>query len=224
MSKETCRRTISVRYTVTRHLQRQLSQGVMALTLHLALLVLALDHSPTCHLSALALRLPVPGQRENLIQRLRRWLASPHVDGDRYYRPLDQQVLDTWTGAEIALVTDRTDLHDRFSVLCIGLATHHRVVLLDWEVLPYGSTDADTQVRLLQRLTPLLPDPTVQRIVLYGDAEFRAVKVQQYCRDHGWHWRGSKATPAIARRMAPGSPRGRFRSHRTGGDMSRTAP
>jgi hypothetical protein len=181
-------RTIVILHTLTRHLQRHVSSGVMALTLTLALFVLALAQSPTCHLSALALLLPVPGQRENLIQRLRRWLASPRVDWERYYRPLAAQVLAEWTGAEIALVMDRTDLNDRLSVLCIGLATHHRVVLLAWEVLPYGSTDADTQIRLLERISPLLPDPAVQRIVLYGDAEFRAVDVQQYCRDHGWRW------------------------------------
>jgi hypothetical protein len=72
MRKETCMRTVSVLRTLTHHLRRQLSQGVMALTLNLALFVLALAQSPTCHLSALALLLPVPGQRENLIQRLRR--------------------------------------------------------------------------------------------------------------------------------------------------------
>jgi len=170
------------------HLTRLLPRGVAALVVNLALIVLALAQSPNCHLATLATVLPLDGQRENLIQRLRRWLASAHVDWERYYRPLVEQFFAAWTGAEIALVMDRTDLNDRFSVLFVGVATHQRVILLAWEVLAYGSTDADTQIRLLKRIAPLLPDPARLRITFYGDAEFRAVDLQTYCRNQHWQW------------------------------------
>jgi len=171
-----------------RHLTALLPQAATALVLNLALIVLALAQSPNCHLATLATVLPLRAQRENLIQRLRRWLATPQVDWQRYYRPLIQQFFATWTGAEIALVMDRTDLNDRFSLLFVGIATHKRVIPLAWEVLPYGSTDADTQVRLLKRIQPLLPDAQRVRITFFGDAEFRAVDLQTYCRDQSWHW------------------------------------
>src|SRR5439155_10940016 len=77
---------------------------------------------------------------------------------------------------------------DRFSLLFVGIATHHRVVLLAWELVPYGSTDAETQLRLLKRIYPLLPEAQRVRITLFGDAEFRAVDLQQYCRDQHWQW------------------------------------
>lgn len=171
-----------------RHLTPRLPKAAWALLVNLALVVVALAQSPNCHLATLATVLPVDGQRENLIQRLRRWLATPAVDWERYYRPLVQQFLAAWTGVELALVIDRTDLNDRFSLLFVGIATHHRVVLLAWELVPYGSTDADTQLRLLKRIYPLLPDPQQVRITFFGDAEFRAVDLQRYCRDQRWHW------------------------------------
>ncbi len=173
---------------VLRQLLRLLPRGTPPLVLNLALMVVALAQSPNCHLATLATVLPLDGQRENLIQRLRRWLLSPRLDWERYYRPLIAHFFAAWDGAEVALVMDRTDLNDRMSLLFVGIATHQRVVLLAWEFLAYGSTDAELQIRLLQRIAPLLPDPLQVRITFFGDAEFRAVELQQYCRTQHWHW------------------------------------
>jgi len=61
-------------------------------------------------------------------------------------------------------------------------------VLLAWEVLAYGGTAADTQIELLKRIQPLLPDPKLVRISFFGDAEFRAVELQRFCQQQCWHW------------------------------------
>jgi hypothetical protein len=164
-----------------RHLRLRLPQAATALLFNLALMVLALAQSPNCHLATLATVLPLEGQRENLIQRLRRWLSAPQLTWECYYRPLVRQFLASWPGVELALVIDRTDLNDRLSLLFVGIATHQRVVLLAWEVLPYGNTDAETQLTLLKRLVPLLPSPSQVRISFFGDAEFRAVELQRFC-------------------------------------------
>src|SRR6266498_2111477 len=171
-----------------RHLTALLPLATTALLLNLALMVLGLAQSPNCHLSTLATVLPIEGQRENLIQRLRRWLKAPTLSWERYYRPLVRQFLANWQGVEIALVMDRTDLNDRLSLLFVGIATEQRVVLLAWEVLPYGGTAADTQIGLLKRIQPVLPDPTQLRISFFGDAEFRAVELQRFCQEQHWHW------------------------------------
>lgn len=171
-----------------RHLTASLPLATTALLFNLALMVLGLAQSPNCHLSTLATVLPIEGQRENLIQRLRRWLKAPTLSWERYYRPLARQFLATWPGVEIALVMDRTDLNDRLSLLFVGIATEQRVVLLAWEVLPYGGTAADSQIELLKRIQPLLPDPKAVRITFFGDAEFRAVELQRFCQAQRWHW------------------------------------
>jgi hypothetical protein len=160
-----------------RHLTPLLPLATPALLLNLALFVLSLAQSPNCHLATLATVLPLDAERDNLVQRLRRWLKTPALSWERYYRPLVRQFLAAWPGSELALVMDRTDVQDRLSLLFVGIATRQRVVLLAWEVLPYGSTAADTQVALLQRIQPLLPDPSHVRITFFGDAEFRAVEL-----------------------------------------------
>jgi hypothetical protein len=78
------------------HLHHKLVQHVTALRLplsqpqrtNLALWCQALAVSPNCHLATLALGLPLPGQRENLIQRLRRDLKKDELQSDRCYQPL----------------------------------------------------------------------------------------------------------------------------------------
>jgi hypothetical protein len=170
------------------HLTVRLPSATTALLLNLALMVLALAQSPNSHLSTLATVLPIDAQRDNLIQRLRRWLKTPTLSWERYYRPLVRQFLAAWPGVELALVLDRTDLNDRVSLLFVGIAMQQRVVLLAWEVRPYGSTATDTQLALLQRIQPLLPDPAQVRITFFGDAEFRAVELQRFCQQQHWHW------------------------------------
>src|SRR2546429_5995241 len=141
------------------HLTVRLPSATTALLLNLALMVLALAQSPNCHLSTLATVLPIDAHRDNLIQRLRRWLKTPTLSWERYYRPLIRQFLAAWPGVELALVMDRTDLNDRVSLLFVGIATHRRGVLLAWEALPYGSTAADPPLAPLKRIQPLVPAP-----------------------------------------------------------------
>lgn len=177
------------------HLHQQLLQQFAHMGLNiskpqqtnLAFLSQALAVSPNCHLSALALALPLPGNRENLIQRLRRMLSHTPEWRDGY-GPIVQHVFAHWTGAEVALVMDRTDLADRWSFLTVGAAHGKRLLPLCWKVLPFGGTSAETQVSLLRQVQPYLPPLDRVRVTFYGDAEFRAVPVQAYCREQHWHW------------------------------------
>ena len=154
---------------------------------NLALLSQALAVSPNCHLATLALALPLPGKRENLIQRLRRMLSQT-PDWCDWYGPVVQHVFAHWTGAEVALVMDRTDLANRWSLLTLGAAHAKRLLPLCWSLLPFGGTSAEAQVGLLRQVQPYLPSADRVRITFYGDTEFRAVPVQAYCRDQHWHW------------------------------------
>ena len=113
-----------------RHLTALLPLATPALLLNLALFVLSLAQSPNCHLATLATVLPLDADRDNLVQRLRRWLKTPALSWERYYRPLVRQFLAAWPGSELALVMDRTDVQDRLSLLFVGITTRKRVVLL----------------------------------------------------------------------------------------------
>ena len=155
---------------------------------NLAFLCQTLALSPNCHLATLALGLPLPGRRENLIQHLRRTLKNQQLRSADCYQPLVRYVFAHWTDDEVNLVMDRTDLeHDR-SLLTLGVAHHQRLVPLAWDLLSFGGTGADDQTALLKRVQPALPPLSQVRIHFYGDCEFRAVPVQQLCHDFGWHW------------------------------------
>lgn len=142
------------------HLHGLLPALPTALRTNLALVILALAQSSNCHLATIATVLPVEGQRENRIQRLRRWLSTPSLSWRTVYHPLAKQLLANWQGEELALVMDRTDLHDRWSLLTVGVATGHRVIPLTGRLLPYGGTSAELQIALLREVPPMLPDPT----------------------------------------------------------------
>jgi len=75
------------------HLQALLPTAKAALLVNLALMVLALAQSSNCHLATLATVLPLAGQRENLIQRLHRWLKSRALSQRVYYLPLLKHLL-----------------------------------------------------------------------------------------------------------------------------------
>jgi hypothetical protein len=154
----------------------------------LALWCQALAVSPNCHLATLALGLPLPGQRENLIQRLRRDLKKERLQSDYCYQALVRHLFAHWMGQEVNLVMDRTDLEDRWSILTVGAAYRKRWLPLAWQVLPFGGTSAEEQIKLLNRVQPHLPPLSQVRVHFYGDCEFRAVPLQQVCQNHHWHW------------------------------------
>lgn len=142
--------------------------------------------SPNCHLGTLALGVPVPGQRENLVQRLRRFLKDEGRSPQACYRPVIRHLFGHWTGREVSLVMDRTDIENRWSILSLGAAYRKRLLPLAWQVLPFGGTSAETQINLVRQVRPLLPAQA--RVHFYADSEFRAVSLQQTCQQYGWHW------------------------------------
>jgi hypothetical protein len=173
---------------LTIQLRARLPSAPVAQVRNQALMSLALAFSSDCHLATLANQLPIPGQRDHLIQRIRRWLDSQAVVQERCYRPLVHHLFAHWPEAEVNLVMDRTDLEHRCSLLMLSVAFQHRALPLAWRLLPFGATDADTQIALLNQVQSCLPVSRKARTTLYGDCEFRAVEVQRYCQQKQWHW------------------------------------
>lgn len=171
---------------LTKELQRRLVGGRQAQIKNQALLTQALVFSDNCHLTNLALQLPIAADRANLIQRLRRFLDNCRVNQGRYYQPLVRQMLASWPDREINLVMDRTDIRQEKSILLLAVAFKHRAIPLSWRVLPFGGTGEKLQVTLLKEFQPYLPEG--KRVMFYGDSEFRAVRLQDYCRHQGWGW------------------------------------
>ncbi|MBS1249614.1 MAG: hypothetical protein MAG431_01194 [Chloroflexi bacterium] len=190
--------------TLTAELERQLPGSSKPQVQNLALLTQALVFSPDCHLSNLALELPIPGQRENLTQRLRRLLKNNHVRWRTHYFPLVKELLAHWPDREVNLVMDRTDIRQEKSILMLALAFKHRALPLIWEVLLFGSTGEELQLTLLKTIAPYLPSVNQKRICFFGDSGFRAVALQRYCRQKEWAWLPTRR-PALY--LPPGNAR-----------------
>lgn len=173
---------------LTTELKRRLPAASKPQVQNLALLTQALVFSPDCHLSNLALELPIEGQRESLIQRLDRFLDNSRLSRRVHYLPLVGQMLKGWPDREVNLVLDRTDLGQKRSILLLALAFKHRAIPLTWRVLPFGGTGAEIQQHLLQEIQPFLAKAAPKRVMLLGDTEFRAVELQRYCRRQKWGW------------------------------------
>lgn len=96
---------------------------------NVAMLCVALAMGSGSQLGSLALRLPVPGRQDSLIQRIRRQLRrAPRWD--KAFAPIVRRLLAEWTGVEIPLVMDRTDLGHCCSILTVGVAYGGRVLPL----------------------------------------------------------------------------------------------
>lgn len=104
----------------TKELQRRLPGASKPQVQNLAQLTQALVFSRNCHLSNLALELPINGQRESLIQWLTRFLDNSHVSRETHYLPLIRDLFAHWPDREVTLVMDRTDLGQEWSILLLG--------------------------------------------------------------------------------------------------------
>lgn len=155
---------------------------------NLAMVCQGLASSADCHLAGVALGMPLRGRRSRFVQRFSRWLQNDRLVPSRCYRAVVGHLFAHWSGREVNLVMDRTDLEDRWSILTLGVAYRKRVLPLAWEVLPFGSTSAARQISLLKRVQPCLPSLEQVRVHFYGDSEFRAVRLQQTAQGYGWHW------------------------------------
>jgi hypothetical protein len=152
---------------------------------NLAWLCQSLAYSPDCHLATLALQIPLPGQRESLIQRERRYLKNAHVQVAQCYAPWVRNLLAHWPLRECCLIMDRTDIEHDVSVLLLGAAYRKRLLPLAWQVLPFGASGEEAQAQLLHYIQPFLP---AVQTCFYADCEFRSVKVQGVCQHYHWHW------------------------------------
>jgi hypothetical protein len=153
---------------------------------NLALLALGLAKAEGCHLANIAIVLPIQGQRENLVQHVRRILKDTQLCRRQVYGEIVRRVFAHWDAREIGLVMDRTDLKNRLSVLMLGAAYGKRALPLVWEVLDYGGTGAQLQTELLKQAALWIPKGV--SVTFFADAEFRAVEVQRLCQQYQWHW------------------------------------
>ena len=118
-------------------------------------------------------------QQSSREQFLKRFLMSPYFSQETAYYPLVRQALSSYKAPTWHLILDRTNLDKhRLDLLMVSLAFRKRAIPIGWQVRPFGGTGSETQIRLLERVSGLIP--AGQRVILHGDTEFGSVPMMQH--------------------------------------------
>lgn len=156
----------------------------------LALLTLGLFWAEAVTLPRIAAALPLTATRPSIEKRLARFLANAKVDVDALWRGLLPGLLANRVGTAIDLVFDPTPHNGRFTILCLGLIDHSRVVPLAWRVVPQQTTWDASQIEVLTQLCTAVAAalPPDCHVTLLTDRGITSPAVIALCRTLGWHF------------------------------------
>jgi hypothetical protein len=142
-----------------------------------------------CQLTRVAPYVPWDGNRDSIVQRLRRGLLNQRLAVRTVYGPTVGYLLH-WlnTGPPIVLVIDRTTLGDALNIWLIGIAFRGRVLPLVWKV---QHKPGSFPLRYVQAALRFIAHwaPASAAIWVVGDREFQDVLLQAFVRDTlHWHF------------------------------------
>jgi hypothetical protein len=169
----------------------RLLPGVHRARLHvLALLVVGLVWAESVTLPRIAATLPLDARRPSIEKRLARFLANAQVEVDTLWRGLLPTLLADRAGQSLDLVFDPTPHTARFTILCLGLIDHSRVVPLAWRVVPQQTSWDISQGALLTQLCTVVAAalPPDCQVTLLTDRGITSPAVIALCRRLGWHF------------------------------------
>jgi hypothetical protein len=178
-----------VYHTVTRAILSKCPTQRITQARNLAWFIAGLVVAAHCQLTRIANQVSWNGDRDSIIQRLRRVLMNPRLDVRTLYGPTVGYLLN-WlsTGQPLVLVIDRTTIRDELNILMIGLAFRGRVLPLVWKVQKKQGTFqlryVESALRFIARWAP-----RGATFWVVGDREFQDVSLQTFVRDAlGWHF------------------------------------
>lgn len=176
-------------HTVTRAILSKCPTQRITQTRNLAWFIVGVVIAAHCQLTRIAPHLPWDGNRDSIVQRLRRVLKNPRLAVRTLYGPTVGYVL-TWlnTGRPLILVIDRTTISDDLNILLIGVAFRGRVLPLVWKV---QQKQGSFQLRYVQAALRFIAGwaPATASIWVVGDREFQDVLLQTFVRDTlHWHF------------------------------------
>jgi Transposase DDE domain len=169
-----------------------------------------------CGLSSVALLLATHLDRPffALRKRLREFYLEAHAksgvhqgqkrqdfDVSTCFAPLLRWILSLWSGRQLALAIDVTNLGERFHVLCVSVVVCGLAIPVAWKVLPGGVKDPwnpHWQV-LLTHLKKAVPDDWM--VIVLSDRGLESAWLFAVIKDQGWHplmraKKGGKFRPA----------------------------
>ncbi len=158
----------------------------------LAAFAVGLTFAESVQLPAVAEATGLPGSREALALRFRRFLQHPDATRQVCWDPLLPHLLAAHAPTQPVLILDLTHQADTFISIVVALALGHRAVPLGWHVAP-GQT-AWTEgfqpvvAELLSTIAAALPPDRTGAVTLLVDGGLASPFLLDQCQRLGWHW------------------------------------
>ena len=92
-------------------------------------IVVGILQAKSIALSQIALYIPGEAQAESRVTRIRRWLMNLNVKVWKFYRPILEDVLQGWNGADATVILDGTEVFgDRLQIFRLSLVHGGRAI------------------------------------------------------------------------------------------------
>lgn len=166
---------------------RQHVSGPTTQVLNVSLFVYGVFKARSCALGSVCDELPIEGNRQSRIRRLKRFLKNLGFIPKKVYLSLLGRFLFRWSSdQEMVIILDRTEVCG-FNILFGAVAFRGRAIPLTWDILDHkGACCFSEQKKLLDGIGPILPKQA--RIVLMADSEFRGQELFTYAVSHAWDY------------------------------------
>lgn len=155
---------------------------------NMALLITGLFLGAAVHLPKIVRKWPVAGKLPSLVNRLRRFLDNPHIIVSEWYRPVAEELVQSFVGRRIRVVVDCTKVGFYFRLLTISITYRKRTLPLAWSVHRgrKGHVKAEEVIALFSNVAQILPKNSPIWVV--GDTGFQSVKLLRWFVRRHWHF------------------------------------
>lgn len=154
-----------------------------------AWIVVGILQAKSIALSQIALYIPGEAQAESRVTRIRRWLMNLKVKVWKFYRPILENVLEGWDGADATIILDGTEVFgDRLQIFRLSLVHGGRAIPIVWKVIKgKGLTKTKKLEAMLTQAAQCLR-PFAGQVTFLADRGFRDCDWAALCLKLGWNY------------------------------------
>jgi len=154
----------------------------------LAGLVTGIVRSQRTHLPAIAAQVPDGTKEESRVKRFRRWIDNERIEGETYFLPYAQWLIDRLAKDTLFLVMDASAVGRGCITLVLNVVYRQRALPLAWLVLKgnKGHLAEALHLALLHQVAPWIPAET--EVVFLGDGAFDGTSLPEAI-DTTYHWK-----------------------------------
>ena len=164
-------------------------QGNLARHLNtLAALISGIVGSRSSNLPLVASKVPDKCKRESRVKRFSRWLENERIDGELFFLPYAQALLEALSEQTLLVVMDGSTVGRGCITLMGSVIYKKRALPIAWLVVKgkKGHLPEELHVELLKRVHAIVPQGC--SVVFLGDGEFDGIVLQATVESYDWEY------------------------------------